>query len=165
MGETLASLDEKACGERRFLSFYEETFAGLCRKINELFPTSCIGRPFVISKTGERYVEMSDYASFRDELLDAKVAEKDVVSRMCRRIAEYATEVADREGCGFDALRLYWRILPEEDTGDFSPIVKFDPDGPDVDPVTDKRCFVERGWKRYGIYMRFLLTNKPELTE
>jgi len=57
---------------------------------------------------------------------------------------------------------IYWRIPPEEEFGD-SPQPRFSEEGPDIDPMTDKRCFMDRDWKYYRIRMRLLMSDKPEI--
>lgn len=152
---TLAELDHVYRTEtHRIKSVSGDSFETVCQSINRAFPVQKRGRPMALSDTGEEYVEFFYRVPFRDSELGERVAREHAAREISRLLTDYAM---DRSG------PLYWRVLPEEDMSDRQVVGKFSEDGPDTEFLTLKRCWLEPGWKTYGIYMRLLISDKPAL--
>jgi hypothetical protein len=102
------------------------------------------GVPSAICETGEPYLSFRHYALARPE--DVSVIEKVVADAMQESLATY---MKDRHGT------LYWRTRLETSINDRTIIEKFDDvKGPDKDFITDRKCFMDKNWKKVGAFCR-----------
>lgn len=129
-----------------------DDFASLKASMAQEFPDAEDGLAASRSQTGEEYVEISFCAICRSA--DMAIVSQFVVGRFAMMLAAYLDE---RRG------QIYWRIPLEEDWHDAPQVIRYDESGPDVDFYTDRRCFLDRDWKRYAIYCRLLRSDKPVL--
>lgn len=106
-------------------------------------PDQCIGRPMAFCENGLAYVTVHESALARPA--DVATIEAKVVDRMASRLT---TALGGAEG------RIYWRNPLEWDIEDTYVIERFADDGDFVDFLTDRRCFVDRNWKRVTGYAR-----------
>lgn len=107
------------------------------------FPDQGAGDPCGVCQTGEPYVVFSHTALARSE--DVEVIEREVARSMACRLDDY---LRSRGG------RIYWRIPFESEIRDDAAVVRFSEDGPDVDFLTDRKCFKDHNWKRVSAYCR-----------
>jgi len=114
-------------------------------------PDQTDGDAAAICQTGEMYEEFFHVAIAREA--DIKAVERMVVKEFSRQIGAY---LGKRHG------RIYWRKRLETDISPYEVVVKFDDvNGPDVDFVTNRRCFKDKAWFRVACYCRlYRATNK-----
>ena len=110
-----------------------------------------------ISETGEPYVEITSRGIARNIDFDINAVKSIVIENVSYQFRSYC---AGKSG---DTHTLYWRIVPEFDLRDHYVVEKYDDNGPDLDFVFDKRCFADKNWKMYSVYMRLLISDKPEI--
>lgn len=156
--KSLEQLDEEYyAAERRGVYIKGESLEEIEASMKAAFPDAKMGRKRAVSNTGEPYVEISQYAICRDAEFDIAATKKFVASRMVRALREY---FESRGGVG----TLYYRVPLEDIMQDYPVVIKYDENGPDKDFLTDRRCYLDRGWKGYGMYVRLLLSTLPDLT-
>jgi hypothetical protein len=114
------------------------------------FPDARQGRPSNISDTGEEYAEISFSGMSRSAPEDISV--RPLLSGFSKLLMSYLEQTRGQ---------IYWRIPLEEDWVDTPWVIRYDDAGPDVDFYTDRRCVLDRDWKRYGVYCRLLRSDKP----
>ena len=130
---------------RVFVDF--DNFSGLKKWLAEL-PNQTVGDPTAICETGEPYIEFQESALARPG--DVEVIEREVARRMGRRLGEY---LDPRKG------RIYWRIPFESDIDQTNVVVRYDENGPDLDPVLDRKCVMDKNWRRITAYCRLYRAN------
>lgn len=131
----------------------DETFAAMRDSLSRIFPNKR-GIPNAVCETGDPYVEFYANAICRPDPFDIECVKASVRHNIARQLTTYFND-----GNG----TIYWRIMPEEDLQDHQCVIRYDENGPDKDFYTDKRCFMDKNWKAYSIYMRLVLSAKPEL--
>lgn len=102
-----------------------------------------IGVAGAVCETGEEYVQFQEYALSRPD--DVAVIERIVARRMARRLLDY---LGARGG------RIYWRIPFEAEISPYAVVIRFDENGADTDAVSDRRCVLDRNWRRVASYCR-----------
>ena len=107
------------------------------------FPDQQDGLPCSVCETGEPYVEFRATALARPG--DAATIEGLVADQMKNQLGEYLN---GRRG------RIYWRIRLETDIDDYPMVARYDDNGPDKDFMTDRRCHLDKNWKRVAAYCR-----------
>lgn len=55
---------------------------------------------------------------------------------------------------------IYWGDKPEQAFYKAPRVVRYDKDGPDFDPIEDKKCYMDRNWKMIKMYCRVLRSDK-----
>lgn len=120
-----------------------ESFADLKAKLDAL-PNQCLGLSQRVCETGEKYLEIFEAAFARPG--DVAVVERQVAASMARRIS---AAMEGRPG------KIHWRVPFESEITDTQVVVRYDANGPDVDFITNQRCYVDKNWKRVGAYVRF----------
>lgn len=120
----------------------QDTFESLQRRLAEL-PNQTMGNPSAVCETGEQYVVFSELGLARPD--DVKTIEAEVAARMSRRLHEYLDK---RFG------RIYWRIPFEYEISDYGVIIRYDENGIDIDPTTNRKCVMDKKWKRVACYCR-----------
>jgi hypothetical protein len=125
--------------------------ASLKRYLDNRFPNAGYGVSS-LSATGEEYVEIAFSALSRSAPTDEEIVSRFVVIAFSQLLMSYLDQTRGQ---------LYWRIPLEEGWIDAPQVVRYDDNGPDIDFYTDRRCFLDRDWKRYGIYCRLLRSDKP----
>ncbi len=126
-----------------------DDLASLKRYMGVRFPNPVRGTGHVAA-TGEKYVEIAFSALSRPA--DMAIVSRFVFVTFSELLMSYLDQT-----CG----QIYWRIPLEEDWIDVPQVVRYDENGPDIDFYTDRRCVLDRDWKRYGIYCRLLRSDKP----
>jgi hypothetical protein len=96
--------------------------------------------------------EFYDYTQCRDADLDIRVAREQTWVRFVKSVNTYLKDKTND-------MTLVWRIVPEDDLSDTYVVLSHDENGPDKDFITDRRCHTDKGWKKYGIYARFAVTD------
>lgn len=107
------------------------------------FDDQTTGDPAAICQTGEPYVQF--FASGLARPADVAAVEEVVAKNFHRQIEDYLNQ---RSG------RIYWRTPFEHETTDTYVIERFDVNGPDTDPITDRKCFQDKNWKLLRCYAR-----------
>ena len=120
-----------------------DSFADLKAKLDAL-PNQCMGLPQRVCETGERYVEIFEGALARPD--DVVVVERNVARKMAQRISAV---MEGRFG------KIYWRIPFESEILNTQVVSNYDENGPDIDFITGKRCYVDKNWKAVKAYVRF----------
>ena len=159
--KTLADIEAESQSERfdARTFIYSETLPALKVAIQSAYPQQVIGRSRHIANTGEEYVEISAFGLARNREYDIAQVKKAVVQSVTAQFRQYA------KGKPGAYCTLYWRIEPEEDVRPAFLVENFSDEGPDEDPITGLRCYADRDWVRCGVYMRLLISAKPELPE
>jgi hypothetical protein len=102
-----------------------------------------LGSPTTIcEQTGEEYVEI--FAAHMARPGDEKVAEEVVASWMQRQIYELFTDRVNGT--------TYWRVPLDFSIDSSQVIIEYRDDGPSIDVLTDRRCVMDRNWKRVAAY-------------
>ena len=55
---------------------------------------------------------------------------------------------------------IYWRERLESGRDNYPVVTAYSEDGPDFDFLTDRRCMMDREWRKIGIYCRFTVDCK-----
>jgi hypothetical protein len=121
----------------------------LRRYMEERFPNAERGW-LNLSVTGEEYAEIAFSALSRSA--DEAIVSRFVLNAFSQLLTSYLSQTRGQ---------VYWRIPLEEAWLDAPQVVRYDVDGPDIDFYTDRRCVLDRDWKRYGVYCRLLRSDKP----
>ena len=122
------------------------TFDGLTAWVSSLPNPQEDGEPCAVSSVAGPYEEVVISAPFRrDDQEGRKLAERCVVLNFALRISAM---LRDDKAC------IYWRERPEWDTWDWDRPIKYHADGPDYDPLTDKRCTMNKDWALLKAYAR-----------
>ena len=117
------------------------------------FPDQCLGLPKGESNTGEPYHELMVKAPYRaDDLVGETLAKETVCEMFFANLHSY---LKSRTGT------IYWRIPIEEDTQYKFVVLRYDPEGPDKDFITDQRCHLDKNWRMYVLYCRVLRSDRP----
>lgn len=103
-----------------------------------------------ICEAGEPYVELSDGAYARPD--DVEKIEVVVANRMWRQLDGYLNKANGR---------VYWRMPFEYDIHDSHFVERFDVNGPDTDPMTDRKCVLDKNWKLIRCYCRLYRATLP----
>lgn len=119
-----------------------DSFASLKDALDKL-PDQVTGLPASVSDVGEEYVQFFESALSRPD--DVAVIERAVANRMWRSMNDYLSR---REG------RIYWRIPFETDIDDHAVVLRYDDNGPDMDFLTNRKCYTDKSWKRVACYAR-----------
>jgi hypothetical protein len=117
-------------------------------------PDQTMGDPCAICQMGEPYVELLEQALSRPD--DIAVIEIEVARKMLQRMATY---LEDKSG------RIYWRIPLETVIESHQVVVRYDANGPDIDFITDRKCFVDKNWKRVAAYCRLYRATHQTMVE
>jgi hypothetical protein len=126
------------------------TFVGLRAALEESIPDQVDGHSYSISDIGEPYIEF--FAKGLARPGDERVVEGIVVEQIARQLAAYLDR---RRG------RVYWRERLQLEIEPQHIVVKFDSNGPDVDPLTNRRCVMDKNWLRVGAYCRLIRALEP----
>ena len=157
MAKTLEELDKETSDTVNVANFWcldTDSFDDLVNKLNASFPDSVDGRSMLISDVGEPYREFIASSLCRPDTFDMKTTEKYVATQMANLLTAYFSR---------NPGRIYWRIHPEAEWYDLARVIMYDENGPDVDIWTDRKCFLDKRWKRYVIYARLIRSDKPSL--
>ncbi|HZS57517.1 MAG TPA: hypothetical protein VFA65_24165 [Bryobacteraceae bacterium] len=127
---------------------YPETFKELHDWLNG-FEDQTDGIPAAICEIGEPYREFFAHSFVRPG--DEKVGEKVVAVMMHRQLDNYLSE---KDG------RIYWRIRLEEEISDVYVVQKYDINGPDMDFITDRKCFADKNWRKVGAFCRLVRASR-----
>lgn len=119
-----------------------ESFAELKKYLGSL-ANQTFGLPASICETGEPYVEFQESALARPD--DIECIERRVAERMSRRLGGY---LDTRHG------RIYWRFPFESDIDTVAVVARYDDNGPDRDPITDRKCVMDKNWRNVACYCR-----------
>lgn len=106
-------------------------------------PDQTIGLPCHVCETGEPYQEFFSFGLARPD--DVAVVERAVAGDMSKRLDEYLNS---RGG------RIYWRIPFEWEITQKPVVVRYDENGPDKDPVMDRKCVMDKNWLKVACYCR-----------
>ncbi len=107
-----------------------------------------MGDPGAVCETGEYYVAFDEFALSRP--CDIEVIERIVASRMAQKVLEYINK---RNG------RIYWRCPFGSSMTETYTIDRFDESGHDIDPITKRRCIMDKNWRRLECYCRLYRAN------
>jgi hypothetical protein len=126
-----------------------DSFAELEKWLKE-YPDQVVGLPQAICEAGEPYVEFTEAALARPD--DVKAIERIVAQRMHRQLSSY---LGSRKG------RLYVRLPFEYEIDEQEVVIRFDENGPDKDFLTDRKCHLDKNWRRVACYFRCYKANHP----
>ena len=106
------------------------------------------------SQTGEEYIEFYAWEYFRpgDELFAKQSA--------VRLVAQYLNRYFSHDSF---PPKIYWRKKMEEGTCDVNRFIRYSDDGDCVEPITNRKCLMDKNWKMYTVYCRVLATHKDEI--
>lgn len=151
-----ASLDEvrQAWRDREwpYVSINDSSLEAMAESLDKRFPDAVEGVPYFIAQTGERYVSFDEYSLSRPA--DIEFIKRDALNTMAQKLSDYLMH-ADGQ--------VYWRQRLNDDVEPATQVVRFDPEGHDVDPWTNKRCVLDKNWLRYCVSCRVLRSDKPVL--
>lgn len=132
-----------------FLSRNIRNFADVKLALEEL-PSQRVGNASAVCETGEVYTEFFEYGLARPK--DAEVIERLVAQRMWRSLDLY---LSARNGT------VYWRVPFEHEIGQTNVVVRYDEDGTDVDPITERKCVMDKDWIKIACYCRLYRATCP----
>ena len=134
--------------------FDGETLEEVIEKLNVAYPKQKLGVAGLTASTGERYVEIIAMSLVRNREFDIAAVKRMTLRNVSHQLSEYA------EGRPGSDHVLHWRIKPEDDLADYPVVEAYDEAGPDKDFYTDRKCFMDKNWKIYKVYMRLLITKE-----
>ena len=114
------------------------------------FPQQMTGIPLYVCQTGEQHVKFLESGLARPD--DGKVVEAHVARAMQDRLAEY---LKPRHGM------IYWRTRFETSIEPHAVVKYFDENGPDVDPLMNRKCVMDRNWVRIACHCRLYRATIP----
>lgn len=110
------------------------------------------GKLSAVCETGDPYVDFYESAIAREK--DIAMVEACVADLMYNKLKRY---VGDKLRC-----RIYWRERLKTSMYDYSIVSKFDSDGPDIDLITGKNCFLDHNWKKLYCHCCLFLANEEK---
>ena len=128
--------------------FSVKSFDGLMAWISRLPNPQEDGEPkFCDSRVGSPYTELRCIVPYRREDSEGgKLAEAFAAQAIALQISQMLRES--------DTSRILWREHPETDVWDWDRPIEYRDDGPDYDPLSDKRCVMNKDWALRKVYAR-----------
>ena len=117
-------------------------------------PGQQMGPPCPLVCSDVVYEEFSTCTICRDEPFDIELATSFVASQLQQEM-RILCEDFKRDGAS-----VYWRVRPELSVFKPAVIVEYDPHGPDMDKVNDRRCRYDHRFVAVKTYCRMAYTTK-----
>lgn len=116
------------------------------------------GQPMHVDELGQEYVTLIETSLVRPG--DVAIATGFVLQRGMRRLKDFV--INELLKTGFPVARtvdgqtgvIHWRVRPEFAAEKHPVVLRYADDGPDIDHVTDRRCFKDHDWLLAKLYMR-----------